>query len=303
MTRTAIAVVAAAAYLIAHAVLGGITLSRALFAVVAVAAVVMLDRRRRVVMFFLPLIGVIAAYDIHGFLVPQAIPRTVHVAELRNWELAWFGVATPDGPVTPAAWFQTHTVPVLDVICGIGYLGFYPIFVALAAWWRFRQRRDDAQLAMWAMLWLHLAGYVVHLTYPTPPPWYVDHYGVGPAVLSAPAEAGGALRFDEIVGISWFANSYSNAVNIFGACPSLHVGLTFMAVLFAWRFRTLRIVATTYWATVALGSVYLNHHYIVDGLTGMAFAIGVYVLVTKRAARRPDRLPENPRPVLAESGS
>ncbi|MGI5162235.1 phosphatase PAP2 family protein [Microbispora sp. CA-102843] len=298
-----IAVVAAGAFVSLHAAFGGITVSRVLFAGVSVAAVLMLERWRPVVMFFLPLIFVIAAYDIHGFLVPRAIPRTVHVSELRTWELAWFGIATPAGKVTPAAWFQIHTWPVLDVICGLAYLGFYPMFLAFAAWWRFGQRRDDAQRVTWALLWLHLASYIVHLVYPTPPPWYVDHYGVGPAVLTAPAEAAGAARFDELFGISLFTNSYSNAVNIFGACPSLHVGLTFLAVLFAWRFRSLRIVATTFWALVALASVYLNHHYIVDGLTGMAFAIGVYYLVGHKIHRQPDRLPRKARQVLAKSGS
>ncbi|WP_066372083.1 phosphatase PAP2 family protein [Herbidospora mongoliensis] len=300
--RTAVAVVAAGAFLGVHAAVDGITVSRVIFVCVGVFTIAMLERWRPVASFLLPAILLVAAYDIHGFFVPRFFPRTVYVGELRDWELAWFGIATPAGEITPAAWFQTHTLPLLDLLCGLAYLGFYPIFLLLAAWWRFGRRRADAQLVTWAMLWLHLAGYVAHLAFPAPAPWYVDHYGVGPAVLTAPGEASGAARFDELVGIPWFSNSYPNAVNIFGACPSLHVGLTFLAVLFAFRFRSLRVVAVTYWALVTLASVYLNHHYIVDGLTGMVFAAGVYSLVAMKLNRPADRLPGNTDQVLEKAG-
>ncbi|MEU6431288.1 hypothetical protein ABZ860_35790 [Microbispora sp. NPDC046973] len=48
---------------------------------------------------------------------------------------------------------------------------------------------------------------------------------------SGDRRAAGRGRHD--LGISWFTNSYSNAVNIFGAGPSLHAGLTFLAELVA----------------------------------------------------------------------
>jgi membrane-associated phospholipid phosphatase len=35
-------------------------------------------------------------------------------------------------------------------------------------------------------------------------------------------------------------------------------------------------VATVFWAVVAFSSVYLNHHYVVDGLAGMAFAVAAW---------------------------
>jgi membrane-associated phospholipid phosphatase len=93
-------------------------------------------------------------------------------------------------------------------------------------------------------------------------------------VLTATPEAAGAARFDALFGVTWFARVYAKNANVFGAIPSLHVGQTFLAVLFAWRFGSLRLVATACWLLVAFGSVYLNHHYIVDGLVGMVFAVG-----------------------------
>ena len=84
--------------------------------------------------------------------------------------------------------------------------------------------------------------------------------------------------------MTWFADIYGRNANVFGAIPSLHVGQTFLAVLFAWRFGSLRAVATGFWLLVTFGSVYLNHHYLVDGVVGMLFAVGA--AVAARARRR-----------------
>ena len=149
---------------------------------------------------------------------------------------------------------------------------FIPMFVGLAAWWRFREARRDAQDAMWAMMWLNLAGYATYLIYAAAPPWYVDRYGLGPANLGALPEAAGAARFDVLFGVTWFAEFYGRNANVFGAIPSLHVGQSCLAVIFAWKLGSMRGVATGFWAVVTFASVYLNHHYLVDGFVGVVFA-------------------------------
>jgi membrane-associated phospholipid phosphatase len=279
LTRTLLASVAAAVFVAVHVAGGDLKVTHVLFAVVTVAAVFMLDRWRAAVLFALPFIVMTAAYDLQRFVGAKVTSMPVHVTALRTWELAWFGIHTPHGEVTPAAWFQTHSLAVLDVVSALTYLGFVAAFLVMAVWWRFKERRPEAQRVMWALLWLHLTGYLVHLLYPTAPPWYVDVYGDGPAVADAAPDPAGLARFDDLFDTSWFANQYSTSSNTFGACPSLHVGQMFLAVLFALRFRSLRTVAVTYWALVLFASVYLNHHYIVDGLVGMVFAVGAYVLV------------------------
>ncbi len=243
-------------------------------------------RWREIAVFFLPLVLMVAIYDAQRHWV-TAWRGPIRVAEPRAWELAWFGVPTEDGgKETMAAWWQRHPHAAFDAVCGAVYLGFVPVFVALAAWWRFRERRLRGQDVMWAMLWLNLAGYATYLLYPAAPPWYADHYGLGPAVVTAPPEAAGAARFDALFGVTWFANYYAKSANVFGAIPSLHVGQTFLAVLFAWRFRSLRVIATAFWALVTFSSVYLNHHYLVDGVSGMAFAAVVFALMEWRTTAR-----------------
>jgi inositol phosphorylceramide synthase catalytic subunit len=240
----------------------------------AMATVVILTchRWRAFALFATPFAIQLFAYERQRLVAPQDTGFSIDVTGPLHWELAWFGVDTAGGTVTTAEWFQTHTSPVLDFVCGLTYLLFMVGFVAVAAWWRFGERRVEAQVVMWALLTLHLIGYGIHLVHPTAPPWYVAVYGTGPAVPTAPPYAAGGLRFDQLMGVSWFSSQYADSSSVFGALPSLHVGQTFLAVLFAWRFRSLRVVVMTFFGLVVLSSVYLNQHYLVDGMAGMALA-------------------------------
>ncbi len=228
--------------------------------------------------FLLPLLIMVVLYDAQRYWVEGCRGR-VRVAEPHAWELAWFGVTTETGLATPAEWWQMHAHPGLDALTGAAYLLFIPVFMGCAAWWRFWEKRTDGEQVMWAMLFLNLAAYATYLIYPAAPPWYVARYGLGDAVLSAMPEAGGATRFDDLFNVRWFAGYYGKNANVFGAIPSLHVGQTFLAVLYAWQFRSLRTFTTVFWATVLFGSVYLNHHYLVDGIVGVVFAAGVWALM------------------------
>jgi hypothetical protein len=277
---------ATAIFLAGHAMGGGLRADHLWLALAGLAAWCAPDRGRPLARFVAPFLIMIAIYDAQRYWA-RAVRGTVHVAEPHAWELAWFGIATDSGRITPAAWWQSHTHAGLDVVCGAAYLAFVPVFIAAAAWWRFRERRGQAQDVMWAMLWLNLAGYVTYLIYPAAPPWYADRYGLGPAVLDAPPEAGGAARFDQLLGVSWFANFYGRNTNIFGAIPSLHVGQTFLAVLYAWHFRSLRVPLTLFWVIVTFASAYLNHHYFVDGLVGMVFAAAAFGAMRVWRGRRP----------------
>jgi len=268
----------ALAYIGAHAALGGLRGDHLALAATGLAVSFAGPRLRTAGRFLLPLLIMMVVYDAQRYWAEEWRGR-VRVAEPYAWELAWFGVTTAAGRATPAEWWQAHTHPVLDALTGAAYLLFIPVFMGCAAWWRFREKRAEGQQVMWAMLFLNLAAYATYLVYPAAPPWYVARYGLGEAVLSALPEAAGAARFDVLFNVGWFEGYYGKNANVFGAIPSLHVGQTFLAVLYAWQFRSLRTVITLFWATVTFGSVYLNHHYLVDGIVGMGFAVGAWAMV------------------------
>ncbi len=272
-------------FLTAHAVLGGLRPDHGWLAGVVLAGYYAGPRARPLFLFFLPILIVGSVYDAQRYWA-GALRAGVRVAEPYRWELSWFGIFAGDHLVTPARWLQGHTYAGLDLVCGAAYLLFIPVFFAVSGWWCFKAKLPGSDLVMWAMLWLNLIAYAVYLAYPAAPPWYVDHYGLGPAVLSAAPEAAGAARFDALLGVHWFAGYYGRNANVFGAIPSLHVGQTFLAVLYAWQFRSLRGFATGFWLLVFFSSVYLNHHYVVDGLAGMALALGVWAVLRRPVGRQ-----------------
>jgi membrane-associated phospholipid phosphatase len=265
----------------AHALLGGLRGDHGIIVAAALAVYYSGPRLREVGRFLFPLLIMVVVYDAQKYWV-KAWRAPVQVSGPHALELALFGVYNGGVLVTISAWWQTHTNAVLDFLCGAAYLAFIPIFLAVAACWRFARNISGAEGVMWAMLWLNLAAYATWLVYPVAPPWYAAHYGLGPAVLTAAPEAAGSARFDALLGVSWFADYYAKNTNVFGAIPSLHVGQTFLAVLFAWRFRSLRLLTTCFWLLVMFSSVYLNHHYLIDGIAGMILAVPAWLVVGVR---------------------
>ncbi|MGW0711229.1 phosphatase PAP2 family protein [Streptomyces sp. NPDC002643] len=299
MSLTVVTRVVGVAYIGYLIVSNGPPVFRLLLGTVAAVVVVTCHRWRAFALFASPLLVQFLVYDRQRVLSPAVTGTRIDVTGPRDWELAWFGVPTARGRVTPAEWMQDHTTAVLDIVCGLVYLGFMAGFIVLAAWWRFGERRVEAQVITWALLALHLIGYTIHLLHPTAPPWYVDKYGTGPAMATAPPEAAGGLRFDRLLGLSWFSSQYRDSSSVFGALPSLHVGQTFLAALFAWRYRSLRVVTTAFFCLVLLASVYLDHHYLVDGIVGMAlaglvFAVAVHVQRRTGASRTDGSGPVRP---------
>lgn len=275
---------AAAAYLWLHGRLGGVRPAHLALAGAGLGLASLPGARgREIARFLLPLVLIAAAYDAHRHWLAWRGP--IHVAEPLHAELALFGIETPEGVVTPAAWWQARTRPWLDLPTGAAYLAYLPVFVGAAAWWRWGLPRRAgtaeeaaalarrAEAVMLSALLLNVAGYAIYVLYPAAPPWYVDLHGVGPALLDVAPDPAGGARFDAATGLPLQALFYGGSANVFGAIPSLHVGQVVLLAWFAARFRSLRSWLWPYAALVAFASVYLNHHYIVDGLAGAALAI------------------------------
>lgn len=264
-----------------HLVLGGWRSDHALLGAALLVLYYGGPLLRALLRWVLPLLLMLIVYDLQRYWV-GALRGTVHVKETLNWELSWFGIPTAAGLATPAAWLQLHTYALLDLACGAAYLLFVPAFILCSAWWCFRRGRAEGRRIMWAYFWLNLAAFIVYLIYPAAPPWYVDRHGIGPALLDALPEAAGAARFDAQLGVSWFANYYARNSNVFGAIPSLHVAVPFLLVLYSFLLRELRIFSLLGWLLVFFASVYLNHHYIVDGIAGVFCATLVFAMVEGR---------------------
>jgi hypothetical protein len=192
----------------------------------------------------------------------------------------YFGIDTPAGRVTPNEWWREHTHWILDLLTGSFYLGFIAIYVALSAAFHFAPHRDGrsrrlARSMPWAFFWLNILGYFTYYAWPAAPPWYVAGHGFGPADFSVGANPAGAAAFDRLLGTSFFSGMYGLSADVFGAVPSLHVAYPALALLYALSLGRLRLICAVYFGGMVFSAVYLNHHYVLDELWGVIYALCV----------------------------
>lgn len=203
----------------------------------------------------------------------------VHIGDLWAAERALFGVQTEAGRVALVDLVAAHSHPALDLICGTAYL-LYVAAVFLTTTYLFFRDAPRATRLAWAFVATNLIGWSIWLIFPAAPPWYVDHYGLGPAALNAASDPAGATRFDALVGVPLFASYYARSANVFGAMPSLHVAYATLPALAVWSLGPrLRAAAIGWVLLMAFAAVYFRHHYLLDVLAGVAVAGGGYQAV------------------------
>ena len=204
---------------------------------------------------------------------------TVHVGDLFELEARLFSVATAEGPRALSDVVSRHTSPALDALSGATYFFFLIEVVVAAAYLFFRARPKALELSIGFLL-VNLAGWAIWFVYPAAPPWYVDQYGTGPALLDVVSSPAGLARVDAWLGVPLATTFYSKSANVFGALPSLHVAYATlvaatMAPLGGWsRWATIGFALS-----MAFSAVYLRHHYILDVVTGGVLALLVGAVV------------------------
>lgn len=198
---------------------------------------------------------------------------TVHVGDLFDFEARLFSVTTEQGPRALSDVVSRHTSPWLDALAGITYFFFLAEVVVAAAFLFFRARPKALELSL-GFLMVNLLGWSVWFLYPAAPPWYVDQYGTGPALLDVVSSPAGLARVDAWLGVQVATEFYSKSANVFGALPSLHVAYATLVAHVSWSLRGWPRFATICFAlSMAFSAVYLRHHYILDVLAGAGLAL------------------------------
>ena len=288
-----------AAYLALVTVLGGPGPEH--FVAVGILLVLALwsDGSRRLALVGMPFVLYGLVYDSMRWYEDYIRSPVIHLREPYNFDLALFGIHTKAGVLTPNEWFQLHTSPILDFVCGLAYTPFFFIgeSVVLAIYLLFGGHERRAVRFTWVFFVSNLIGFSLYYIYPAAPPWYVAAHGFT-ADLGVRASAAGAVRFDQLVGLPVMASFYGKSADVFGAIPSLHVVYPMLALLYGWRLPRFRLVAAAYLFLVCLSAVYLNHHYVLDILIG--FLLGLAVMAAFRLAGGP--LDERARSLAVEAG-
>jgi inositol phosphorylceramide synthase catalytic subunit len=242
------------------------------------------EKTRRYLRVFLPCIVTGALYDSLRYTLVPGTSGRVHVAAPYVADRDWFGI----GGMTWNEFFAVHHWAIADLAAGFAYLVYVAEYLALAHVVFFLGNARRALSFARAFFVVSVMGFITYFVYPAAPPWYVTELGFGPAQMNITPSPGAASRFDALLGTHIFTNVYGQGVEVFGAIPSLHVAYPFMAVLLAFATREVRWArwpVAAFSLLMCLSAVYLQHHYVIDVLIGLAYA-GIAVLVTLAWERR-----------------
>lgn len=199
----------------------------------------------------------------------------IHIADLWRAEQTLFGGSGNALGLTD--WIATHTHPVGDAYFGLCYVLYLILPVAIASYLYVKHDAEDAITMGCTFAAMSIIGWFIWLAWPAAPPWYVDRHGLGPVVLDAAPSAAGGARFDDLFGVNMFRKFYERSWNVFGAMPSLHVAYGMLPLIGTWKLGwRARVPAAVWGLSMWYASVYLRHHYILDGLVGIVVALAGY---------------------------
>lgn len=301
MKRRILPPVAGLAYIAVIAVLGGLRPDHVFIGLLGLLDLYNEKTRLFLAQFF-PFIATGVIFDSMRYFYWPAVDGRVHVAGPYLFERRWFGI----GGLTPNEWLDAHHTPALDLACGFAYLVYVGEYLAVAFLLFFRGRWDALRTFALGFLAVNVLGFATYFVYPVAPPWYVTQYGLGPARMDIEPAAAAASRFDLLLGTHFFQQMYGRGVDVYGAFPSLHVAYPLIAVWMVFRIgelRWLRVPAVLFFLLMCLSAVYLQHHYVIDVLLGIGYALVTVALLAWNPIARSRKAPLASSAQPAASGS
>jgi membrane-associated phospholipid phosphatase len=172
---------------------------------------------------------------------------------------------------TPTLWLQQRlyggeigAAEIATVAVYTSYL-LVPHLVALTLWWRRPALFGRYAAALLGTAYLGLA---VSFAVPTAPPWLAGQSGRLPFVSRIVQD------LTDGVDPTIYARGYEPVgVNPVSAMPSLHMAMTVLVLLAAWRGpQAVRIAGLLYALGMGFALVYAGEHYVVDLVAGAAVA-------------------------------
>jgi membrane-associated phospholipid phosphatase len=234
---------------------------------------------------FAPFLLVLFLYfDVLRVFVEQINVASVHITDLIAAERFLFGGSIP-AHVLQLHWTNQPYTVWLDLLLNIVYLSHFanPLIAALVIW---VCRKSHYWPFVIGFIVLSFAGFFTYVVFPAAPPWWATHFGYLP---DQPVH----LDHSFISEASLLAHAY----NPVAAMPSLHAAYPFYIALYAvyiWGKRAWWIFLLP--LSIALASVYLGHHYVVDILAGCLYATSAFGLIFFWRTVRGKAAPRDPKP-------
>lgn len=176
-------------------------------------------------------------------------------------------------------WLQEHLQDgFLDAASIAVYLSFFfvPQIVVVYLW----KSGGPFPRYVAAACGLFASALLVHFLVPTAPPWMAADAGLIPPLDRI------IIRVLSSISPSLTAGGYEASANDVAAMPSVHQGLTVLAMIALASYRPgARTAGWVYVLAMLLAIAYLGEHYLVDGLAGAGMAWASWWLAGKVAGR------------------
>ncbi len=186
---------------------------------------------------------------------------------LMKWDIAIFGVE-------PTLWAQKIYSPLLTDVMAFSYALYFLLPLVIMFFLSNRDDRPELRRMTLALTFAFLMGFVGYVLWPASPPRYFIT-----EMFTDPVKLHGLWLYDALQA-QW--DNFS--VVPCGAFPSLHVGISSVALLYAWKYRnvgkTFRVIWWLYIPFVTslwFSTVYLRHHWVIDIFAGWFVAVAAYV--------------------------
>jgi hypothetical protein len=203
----------------------------------------------------------------------------VDIEGLYRLEKSLFGIGTQGVVLTPNEYFAQHHTPLLDIVTGLFYVNWISVPLGFAVYLFAVNRRRYLDYAL-VFLLVNILGFIAYYVHPAAPPWYVAQHGFA-YIQGTQGSAAELVRFDRLLGLEIFQSIYTRNSNVFAAVPSLHAAYPVVVLFYAAR-QLKRKYRAMYYAVFMIGiwfaAVYSGHHYVIDVLLGVIWAVAGIVL-------------------------
>ena len=217
---------------------------------------------------------------------PNYEVNSVHITDLYDLELRYFGLRHEGEIITINEYFQVNKMDFLSFILGWAYLMWIPaplIFSAIL----FAKNKKLLLRYSYSFLFVNLLGMIGYYLYPAAPPWYYFEFGET-LQTEMRGDPGMLTEFDRIVGMPIFDTIYNRGANVYAAIPSLHCAFPIINLFYAivWKHKPSIVAFVLLLFGTWIAAVYSQHHYVIDVLLGILTAIVSLVLYEYLGAKK-----------------
>ncbi|MBN1439081.1 MAG: phosphatase PAP2 family protein [Anaerolineales bacterium] len=217
---------------------------------------------------FSPFLLMLFTYEVIRSVILAVGTKHMHITDIAAWERALFAGIVPASALQQAFGAAAFT-GLLDVVTNAFYMThFFSVIVVGFILWRVRKAHYWAY--MMGLIVLSYTAFLTYVVFPAAPPWWASMHGY---LRGHPVNLDHSLLSPGYI--------YATA-NPLCAMPSVHTAwpvYLFFYCLYVWGRKALPVVILP--VGVAVSSVYLGHHYIVDILGGIGYAVPAFVFATQ----------------------